>query len=239
MAAQLEKFRSTVLTLPIIVVGVLLGSLVCAANVYFGLQIGTANTMSMSTALLSFAIFKGISRWFTLRFSVTENIVVQAIASSVAGTPLTASLWSIIPAYEFVRREEEGGQRRFTMAELMVWSVGVCLFGTVFSAPFRSYFLRQQRLRFPGGYASGVIVGVLHNDDIVAARAEADKKLSTGQHLHDEDDDEDIVHAQDPSSQAEPRDPNEWKSNVRLLLSFFGGTTLYVSCDLDVIFRRN
>ncbi|SPQ25558.1 814f0801-f36e-4f14-8019-25b320dbc927 [Thermothielavioides terrestris] len=160
--ARSEHFRRTALRPAMVVVGTVLGSLVCLANMYFGLQVGALNTMSPATALLAFAIFRSTSRWLPFAFTPTENVIVQTIASSIAGMPVAASLTNAIPAFEFLRRPDEGGSRHFSVAELMAWSLGVSFFGTVFAAPFRRYFLLQEKLRFPGGYATGVLVGILH-----------------------------------------------------------------------------
>lgn len=42
-----------------VLVGTILGTLVCMANMYFGWQLGSVNTMSAATALISYTIFKG------------------------------------------------------------------------------------------------------------------------------------------------------------------------------------
>ena len=224
-----EKFRPTTLTLPVIFVGTLLGSLVCATNMHFGLQIGTLNTMTSSTCLMAFAIFRTTSEWFPQVFTPTENVVLKAIASSIASMPIAASLWSIIPAFEYLRRPEEGGERRFTIFELILWSLGVCLFGTVFSAPFRTYFILRQRLRFPGAYATGVLIGVLHNDHEVARIADLDKKGllylgadSAVDSISEDADEDNSTGHQDASI------GSGWGSKVRLIIMTFSGTAFYV-----------
>ncbi len=101
-----EDFQPTSLTFPMVFVGTLLGTVVCSANMYFGLQVGTVNTMSMATALISFAIFKSFHRSTACVFTLTEIVVVQTIASSIAGTHIVASMLSIIPAFELLKKAE-------------------------------------------------------------------------------------------------------------------------------------
>lgn len=242
-----------------IAVGTLLGTVVCVANMYFGLQLGTLDTMSMSTALLSFAIFKWLDKWLSQIFSPTENVIVQALASSIAGMPLAASLTSVIPAFEFLRTPGEGGVLVFSFYQLVVWSLGVSLFGTIFAAPFRNYFLLRERLRFPGNFAVAVLIGVLHQDPEVARRAdldqqkrpfaveeveagafasqEADPPVAVQQHEWDGEQDtrasesaEDAVGATSPVDAA--GDEIEWSSNVSIMAKSFTGTLLYVSNDV-------
>ena len=217
-----------------IVVGTLLGSLVCVANTYFSLRIGILNTMSASTALISFAIFRGMSRWLPYTFTPAENVVLQTMVSSIAGMPHAASLWSVIPAFEFLRRPEEGGQRRFSIIELFLWSLGVSLFGTIFSAPFRTYFLLKQRLRFPGGYATGVLVGLLHNDDEVAEIADMDRKgLSvvdtppTVDSFTSRAESDNVSENSDQGTQ-QHQDDFQLASKVLIVLKSFIGTAIYV-----------
>ncbi|KAF2758784.1 OPT superfamily oligopeptide transporter [Pseudovirgaria hyperparasitica] len=208
-------------------VGTLLGTLVCIANMYFGLQVGTLSTMNTSTALLSFAIFKSALQWTDLAFSPTENVVIQTIASSIAGMPVTASLTSIIPAFESLRRPEEGGSYVFSVLDLMLWSLGVALFGTVFAAPFRSLFILQEKLRFPGGYATGVLVGVLHKDDQIIRRTEEDKSnVDIVQQMHSH------VRTTEATEEWPVNSTGgrsfEWKSKVMIVSKTFLGTGIYV-----------
>lgn len=220
----MEDFRPTTLTLPMVIVGILLGSLVCTANMYFGLQIGSINTMSASTALMSFAIFRGLNSWLTHAFTPTENVVVQTIASSIAGMPLAANMLAVLPAFEFLRNPDEGGKRPFSATELILWSLGVSLFGTVFAAPFRTYFLLRERLRFPGGYATGVLLGILHEDNDVAKIADLDKKslsyLDQGS-LNSEE------NTHRSGSNAEP--DFQLANEIRVLFTAFLGTATCVS----------
>ena len=239
----LENFRSTSLTFPMILVGTLLGSLVCAANMYFGMQVGSVNTMSPSTALISFAIFKSSDHWLGHVFTPTENVVVQTIASSIAGTPIAASMLSVIPAFEFLRGPKEGGHRHFSVTELIVWSLGVSLFGTVFAAPFRRYFLLRQRLRFPGGFATGVLIGALHNDSETAHIADLDKRgLSSMGSPRSIDpapaDANDAVDAALPDLSETPS--HFWQTgSVTVILKAFSGTAIYVSSAAQTKLRRH
>ncbi|KUJ14031.1 OPT superfamily oligopeptide transporter [Mollisia scopiformis] len=196
---------------------------------YFGMQVGSVNTISPSTALISFAIFKSPDQWLAHVFTPAENVVVQTIASSIAGMPIAASMLSVVPAFEFLRRPEEGGQRHFSITELILWSLGVSLFGTVFAAPFRKYFLLWERLRFPGGFATGVLIGALHKDGEIAYIADLDKK---GLSFVDSDRAIDAA-ADDAGDDASP-DLSQTQSHlsstshVAIILKAFCGTTIYI-----------
>lgn len=235
--AQDEVFRQTHLTLPMVVVGILLGSLVCVSNMYFGLQIGSVSTMSASTALMGFTIFKAMSRWLNTRFTPTENVVVQAMGSSIASMPIAASLWSVIPAIEYLGDAQEGGPRHFSILELTVWSLGVCFFGTVFSAPFRSYFIVKQKLLFPSPYAVGLLIGTLHNDKETTRMAAKDRKYphqterctrTVYESINGNNAVESTENEQPTNEEIEPQEEYDWLSKVMIILKFSAGTTLYL-----------
>ena len=159
----------------IIVVGAGCGSLVCLANMHFGLQAGIMNTMSPATALISFAVFKSIGARVDIPFSPADNAIVQAIASSIAGMPYTASLTGVVPALGFLISLEGRDHMRFSPVQLVLWTLGLCLFGIVFAAPFRPYFILREKLRFPGGFATAVLIGLLHGDKATAERVDKDE----------------------------------------------------------------
>ncbi|KAK4146101.1 OPT oligopeptide transporter protein-domain-containing protein [Dichotomopilus funicola] len=175
---------------------------------YFGLQVGALNTMSTSTALLAFAIFRSTSRWLPFDFTPTENVIVQTIASSIAGMPVAASLTSAIPAFEFLRKPDEGGPRHFAIAELMVWSLGVSLFGTVLARPSRADADKR-------GF------------NLVDADADT---IGDG----DEDADVEAEHALDNADEvvddngAQLYREYDWASKVKIIVYAFSGAAVYV-----------
>jgi uncharacterized oligopeptide transporter (OPT) family protein len=141
----------------------------------------------------------------------------------MAGMPVAASLLSVIPALEFFSRSDEGSNRRFTIPELMIWSFGVCLFGIVWSSSFRTYFIRRLRLRFPGGYATGVLVGLLHGDTETANNARF--------HTRNEDELSITDETFEPSELEETnsQDGLKWPSSISLMMKAFCGTAVWVS----------
>ncbi|TVY82943.1 Uncharacterized protein LSUE1_G003143 [Lachnellula suecica] len=105
----------------------------------------------------------------------------------------------------------------------------VSLFGTVFAAPSRRYFLLWERLRFPGGFATGVLIGALHKDGEIAHIADRDKK---GLSFMDSDGAIDAV-ADDAGDDASPEFSQTHShlsstSHVAIILKAFCGTTIYV-----------
>ena len=80
------------LTLRVIVVGILLGILMTAANAYLGLYAGMTVSASIPAAVMSMIILRGIFNDVT----ILENNAVQTMAS--AGESLAAGVIFTVPA---------------------------------------------------------------------------------------------------------------------------------------------
>ncbi|TDZ33621.1 putative oligopeptide transporter [Colletotrichum trifolii] len=71
-----------------VLVGLLVGLVICFSNMYFGLQTGWVSTMTMPASLMGFGTFKILSRHLEFPFSPVENVLVQTVAGSMAIMPL-------------------------------------------------------------------------------------------------------------------------------------------------------
>lgn len=159
----------------------LIGTGICFANVYFGLQAGIVNAMPMPAAVVGFAFFKALGERFSTPFSTTENTVLQVIAGALGAMPFTSGYTGVIPALEFLVTPDENGPVRFTVWQLLVWSLGICLLGTVVAAPLRWLFIIREKLRFPSGTATAVLIGILHDDEKITARAKEVENINSNQ----------------------------------------------------------
>ena len=70
-------------TLRGVLVGLVIGVVICFSNTYFGLQTGWVSGMTMPAALIGFAYFKVIARWIDYPFTPVENVLVQTVAGAV------------------------------------------------------------------------------------------------------------------------------------------------------------
>jgi uncharacterized oligopeptide transporter (OPT) family protein len=133
------------LTVRAILVGLVLGTLACFSNCYFGLQTGWISMMSLPLSLLGFAVFKSISKHLTYPFSPVENVLVQTVAVAVGTMPLAAGLVGIIPAMEKLLLPQEGGPIQLNLGMLIVWSIGVAFFGVFFAVPLRRQVIIREK----------------------------------------------------------------------------------------------
>ncbi|KAK4186580.1 OPT oligopeptide transporter protein-domain-containing protein [Podospora australis] len=145
-----------------VAVGLLVGLVICFSNMYFGLQTGWVSTMTMPASLLGFGIFRLVSRHLTLPFSPVENVLVQTVAGSMAIMPLGCGFVGVLPAMNFLLREEEQGPINLSTGKLVLWSLGLCYFGVVFAVPLRRQVIIREQLKFPSGFSTAVLISVLH-----------------------------------------------------------------------------
>ncbi|KAF1922546.1 OPT superfamily oligopeptide transporter [Didymella exigua CBS 183.55] len=220
-ASQPQNF-----TLRGVLVGLAIGVVICFSNMYFGLQTGWVSGMAMPSALIGFAYFKVVSRTLKLPFTPVENVLVQSVAGSVGTMPLGCGFVGVIPALNFLLKPEEGGPLEISLGKLIVWSVGICFFGVVFAVPLRREMIIREKLKFPSGTATALLIKVLHG--------EKDPKPSTAHTDNDrtgaEDETRGLLQDGPVETRGEEHDDDndaDWKARIRLLIIAFAGSALY------------
>lgn len=161
-------FRATI-------VGLFIGSVVLISNFQFGLQTGWVSMMSLPSALLAVAFFKQV--WPVIRpndpiFTDVETVYVQSMAVAIGTGPLTFGFVGVIPAIEkFITPEESGFTRyageSFTLTQLLIWCISLAFFGIFFAVPLRKQVIVREKLPFPSGSATAVLISVLSGSEIV------------------------------------------------------------------------
>lgn len=236
-ASQPQNF-----TLRGVLVGLAIGVVICFSNMYFGLQTGWVSGMAMPSALIGFAYFKVISRTLKLPFTPVENVLVQSVAGSVGTMPLGCGFVGVIPALNYLLTEEENGPLNISLWRLIIWSVGICFFGVVFAVPLRKEMIIREKLKFPSGTATALLIKVLHgdekskntvaggtNDDQSEGEEETQGLLQGSSTRREEHDlrpslDE---HVEGYGQEQELGSDGDWQSRIRLLLISFAGSALY------------
>lgn len=197
--------------------------------------------MAMPSALIGFSVFKVLSKQLSFPFTPIENVLIQTVAGAVGTMPLGCGFVGVIPALEFLLRdgedgpagdggEGEGGPLKLGFWKLVIWSLGVCLFGVVFAVPLRKEVIVREKLRFPSGTASALMLKVLHGagkDEKVPVEsqsrpielnpeAEAPAEEARGLLLKDNETEDQAV------------DQKDWRAKMRLLIGAFAGSGAYV-----------
>ncbi|KAL9602226.1 MAG: hypothetical protein Q9219_001950 [cf. Caloplaca sp. 3 TL-2023] len=146
-------------------VGIGIGVIICFSNTYFGLQTGWVSGMTMPAALIGFAFFKTLSRHLELPFTPVENVLVQTVAGAAGTMPLGCGFVGVMPALNYLLRPDENGPLHLSAGKLILWSLGISFFGVVFAVPLRKEVIIREKLKFPSGTATALVISVLHGGD--------------------------------------------------------------------------
>ena len=131
------------LTSRVIIIGVLLGGLMTAANAYLGLYIGMTVSASIPAAVMSMLILRG----FKFKdVTILENNSVQTMAS--AGESLAAGVIFTVPALLVI-----GLWNDINWVDTFLIAILGGLLGTMFTIALRRLFIVEEALPYPEGVA--------------------------------------------------------------------------------------
>ena len=131
------------LTGRVVVVGILLGILMTAANAYLGLYAGMTVSASIPAAVMSMIILRS----FFKNVSILENNAVQTMAS--AGESLAAGIIFTVPALLVIPNVWD----EIKLVETTIIALLGGLLGTMFTIALRRLFIVEEALPYPEGVA--------------------------------------------------------------------------------------
>lgn len=170
------------LTFRAVIVGILLGSLVNASNVYLGLKTGFTFGASMMGAIFGFGAVKilqkvapGIPFVGLEHFGPQENSIIQAAATGAGG--MSGLFVAALPAMYQLHLMSENPKDDFK--RILTLTLVCSTFGLFFAVPLRKFFIvnvaRELRLIFPSPTATAVAIRSMHA--VGTGAAEAMKKI--------------------------------------------------------------
>jgi putative OPT family oligopeptide transporter len=139
------------LTWTALIVGYLLGSLICVAMGYASLILGFSIEGSELAAILGWAILRGLLR----RSSIVENNINQTIASAVNGA--SAGMMFSVPAL-FILDARFPGAGDFSPVLMVLACITGGILGLAFVIPLRKQMIDFNRLAYPGGIAVATVL---------------------------------------------------------------------------------
>ena len=199
-------------------------------------------------------------------FSEVENVLVQTVAGSVGTMPLGCGFVGVVPALEFLLKPEEtpesaskdpaiisalalaheSGGLQLPLGKLVLWALGLCFFGVVFAVPLRKEVIVREKLRFPSGTATALMIGVLHGGEKTGAEGNIEEQSARqrkGRSSVDDNEEQRLMGDVSPEVQrasgrnsdaeCEGDDTNnaskrDWKKQIRLLTYSFCTSGAYV-----------
>ncbi len=145
-------------TIRAIATGMVLGAVLSLCNIYAGLKIGWGFNMSITAALLSYALWQGLHKALgTPEWGMLENNINQTAASSGASIS-SAGLVAPIPALTMLTGFELG------YGWLAIWVFAVSLVGIVVAVGLRRQMLIVDDLPFPNGIACAETIKNIYAD---------------------------------------------------------------------------
>lgn len=186
--------------------------------------------MAMPSSLIGFAFFKTLSKHLKLPFTPVENVLVQTVAGSMGTMPLGCGFVGVMPALNYMLKPEENGPIFLSTWKLILWSLGLCFFGVVFAVPLRRQVIIREKLKFPSGTATALMIGVLHGKETNAVKVSATDDSSRPNRAVGTDEpsglERETMEADDEESQGNDS-ANSWKARVKLLSISFLVSGLY------------
>ncbi|KAI0006361.1 OPT oligopeptide transporter protein-domain-containing protein [Xylariaceae sp. FL0662B] len=154
------------LTIRAVIVGICLGCLVNASNLYLGLKTGFTFGASMFGAIFGYGIIKSLSKTklpiIGGSFGPQENSIVQAAATGAGG--IAGIFVAGIPAMYQLHAKE--GNPREDFGALITITLVCSFFGFFFVTPLRKFFViqvgRELKLLFPTPTAVALTIKSMH-----------------------------------------------------------------------------
>ncbi|KAK3299739.1 OPT oligopeptide transporter protein-domain-containing protein [Chaetomium fimeti] len=169
------------LTIRAVVVGCLLGSLVCASNLYLGLKTGFTFSANMFGAIFGYGVLKLLSKAKVPiiggLFGPQENSIVQAAATGAGGTG--GIFVAAIPAMYRLGVMGEGHSPQDDIGAIFTITLVTSFIGIFYVTPLRKFFIiqvaRELKLMFPTPTAVALTIRSMHAG--AAGSIDAIKKL--------------------------------------------------------------
>ncbi len=145
----------TQLTVRAVLAGCLIGGVVSAMNIYFGLRTGWSIGGSLIAAILGYSLFAAIRPGTP--YSRLEANITQTAGSAAGSMTSAAGLLAAIPAL---------GMLGFELAwwQLILWALSVAYLGVFFAVPLRRQMVLVEKLRFPTGTATAETIMAMFSE---------------------------------------------------------------------------
>ncbi len=153
------------LTVRAVLTGVVLGAVLSVSDLYIGLKIGWIFGMSITSSILTFALFSGARRVFpgVRPLSMLETNTSQT-AASAAAYMATAGLVSSIPALTMLRRDGVIDTPELAAWQLIVFLLAIAALGVFVAIPLKRSMINAEQLRFPTAIVCAETIRTMHSE---------------------------------------------------------------------------
>ena len=147
------------LTVRAAITGMLLGGFMSLSNLYVSLKTGWSIGVSITAAILSFAIFTTLLKLKIVKkpFGLLENNAAKS-AASAAGYMTGGGTVAAIPALMMITGQTMGGWQMFA------WITTIAMLGLIMAIPMKQQMINVEQLRFPTGIATAETLKALYGE---------------------------------------------------------------------------
>ncbi|KAL7748481.1 hypothetical protein RI367_006176 [Sorochytrium milnesiophthora] len=151
-------------TLRSFLIGVLLGVIPTASNLYLGYKTGTTFGATFFAIVFGFPIMNFIARTSGGQpFNVKEHCSLSSVSNAISGLT-AAGFGNGFPAMFRLGVMDPSNADAY-MGKILAWSTGLAFFGCFFAIPLRKWFvIRQKDLPFPSPTGAAHLLMSLHTD---------------------------------------------------------------------------
>lgn len=142
-----------------IILAIVLGMLLTAANVYLGLYVGMTVSASIPAAVISMAVLRSLAKANIAKgTNILENNWVQTAVSS--GESLAAGVIFTLPALLVMNETSNGevGWSEFPYFKTLIIALVGGTIGVLFSISLRRIFIVKEKLPYPEGVACAEVL---------------------------------------------------------------------------------
>jgi uncharacterized oligopeptide transporter (OPT) family protein len=159
------------LTFRSVVLGALIGAVMCLSNLYVGFKAGWSLGVTITAAIMAFALFKALRTAFPFLvrkdMGMLETNALVTLASACAFIA-TAGPSNAIPALTMVTG------KTVATGPLMIWLATVLFLGLFMAIPMKRQMINIENLKFPTGFATSEVLKGMYaegGDAVKKARA--------------------------------------------------------------------
>ena len=166
------------LTLRAIGFGIAIGALMCMSNLYVFFKTGWSIGVTLTAAILAFAVFRGLGAIGIIRRPLTalESNALTTVASG-AGYMTAGGNMAAFGALLMITT------MRPATLPLIAWFAVIAALGVFAAIPIKRQLINKEGLAFPTGTATAAIIRNMHGDDKKADLATASRGVQAARAL--------------------------------------------------------
>ncbi len=160
---QGDKMRQ--LTPRALIMGMLLGAVMCCSNLYVGLKAGWGLGVAITSCILAYVTFSSLHKWFPKQFpqyTILENNAMQS-AASAGGAMTSGGMVNAIPALLMLNAAALPASFGMRCLWLIPWVIVISWLGVFLAVPAKRQMINIEQLPFPSGTAAATTLRSLHS----------------------------------------------------------------------------